>query len=47
MAKLVGLENDGIKTKMIYNDDEGNWISKDLPIGVTRLSELDLEIVSK
>jgi len=47
MAKLIGLENDGIKTKMIYSDDEGNWTSKDLPIGVTRLSDLDLEIASK
>ena len=47
MARLVGLENDGIKTKMIYSDDNGNWTQKDLPIGITRFSELDLEIVSK
>jgi len=38
---VIALENDGIKTKIIFNDDQGNWISKDLPIGITRIKDLD------
>ena len=39
--KFFGLENDGIKTKIIYNDDQGNWITEDLKVGITRINDLD------
>lgn len=48
MAKtLIGLENDGIKTKIIFNDDQGNWITEDLKVGITRINDLDPNIASK
>lgn len=40
MAKeLVGIENDGIKAKVIYTDN-GNFYSEDLKVGITTLKEL-------
>ena len=40
MAKeLVGIENDGIKAKAIYNDN-GKFSSEDLKVGITTLDEL-------
>lgn len=40
MAKtLVGIENDGLKAKAIYNED-GNWSYVDLKVGITRIDEL-------
>jgi streptogramin lyase len=48
MAKtLIGLENDGIKTKIIFNDDQGNWITEDLKVGITRIDDLVSDIASK
>lgn len=48
MAKtLIGLENDGIKTKIIFNDDQGNWITEDLKVGITRIDDLVPDIASK
>lgn len=41
---LIGFENDGIKTKIIYNDDQGNWITEDLKVGITRINDLDPEL---
>tara|TARA_R100001460_G_scaffold53149_2_gene92100 strand:+ start:2723 stop:2863 length:141 start_codon:yes stop_codon:yes gene_type:complete len=43
--KLVGIENDGIKAKAIYNDD-GKYSSVDLKVGITTLDELVKEKVS-
>ena len=43
--KLVGIENDGIKAKAIYNDD-GKFSSEDLKVGITTLDELVKEKVS-
>ena len=46
MAKeLVGIENDGIKARAIYNDD-GKYSSEDLKVGITTLDELVKEQVS-
>ena len=40
MAKeFVGIENDGIKAKVIYTDN-GNFFSEDLKVGMTILKEL-------
>ena len=41
------LENDGIKTKIIYNDDQGNWITEDLKVGITRINDLDPQLAIK
>tara|TARA_B100001939_G_C16511492_1_gene433910 strand:+ start:195 stop:335 length:141 start_codon:yes stop_codon:yes gene_type:complete len=43
--KLVGIENDGIKARAIYNDD-GKFSSEDLKVGITTLDELVKEKVS-
>ena len=43
--KLVGIENDGIKARAIYNDD-GKYSSEDLKVGITTLDELVKEKVS-
>ena len=43
--KLVGIENDGIKARAIYNDD-GKFSSEDLKVGITTLDELIKEKVS-
>ena len=43
--KLVGIENDGIKARVIYND-EGIYTSVDLKVGITTLDELVKEKVS-
>ena len=43
--KLVGIENDGIKARAIYNDD-GKYSSEDLKVGITTLDELVKEQVS-
>jgi len=40
MAKeLVGIENDGIKAKVIYTEN-GTWFSEDLKVGITTLNDL-------
>tara|TARA_B100001250_G_scaffold411852_1_gene441530 strand:+ start:6117 stop:6260 length:144 start_codon:yes stop_codon:yes gene_type:complete len=43
--KLVGIENDGIKAKVIYNVD-GKYKAEDLKVGITTIDELVKEIVS-
>jgi len=37
--KLVGIENDGIKAKVIYTEN-GTWFSEDLKVGITTLNDL-------
>lgn len=40
MAKeLVGIENDGLKAKVIYTEN-GTWYSEDLKVGITMLKDL-------
>ncbi len=40
MAKdLVGLENDGLKTKVIFIEND-TWYSEDLKVGITLLKDL-------
>tara|TARA_Y100000004_G_C8802210_1_gene363941 strand:- start:301 stop:444 length:144 start_codon:yes stop_codon:yes gene_type:complete len=40
MAKeLVGIENDGIKAKVIYIEND-TWFSEDLKVGITTLKDL-------
>jgi|TARA_R100001480_G_C4635870_1_gene168625 hypothetical protein len=40
MAKeLVGIENDGIKAKVIYTEN-GTWFSEELKVGMTTLKDL-------
>tara|TARA_R100000773_G_scaffold43706_1_gene42752 strand:- start:13728 stop:13868 length:141 start_codon:yes stop_codon:yes gene_type:complete len=43
--KLVGIENDGIKARIIYNND-GVYSSEDLKVGITTLDELVKEKVT-
>tara|TARA_Y100000004_G_scaffold164729_1_gene195065 strand:+ start:284 stop:424 length:141 start_codon:yes stop_codon:yes gene_type:complete len=43
--KLVGIENDGLKARVIYNND-GVYSSEDLKVGITTLDELVKEKVS-
>lgn len=43
--KLVGIENDGIKARIIYNND-GVYSSEDLKVGITTFDELVKEKVS-
>ena len=37
--KLVGIENDGIKAKVIYTENS-TWFSEDLKVGITTLNDL-------
>jgi|TARA_R100000426_G_scaffold51759_1_gene37700 hypothetical protein len=37
--KIVGLEHDGISTKIIYNDN-GTFVAEDLKVGMTTIEEL-------
>lgn len=40
MAKeLVGIENDGLKAKVIYIEND-TWFSEDLKVGITMLKDL-------
>jgi|TARA_R100000458_G_C8121366_1_gene140118 hypothetical protein len=43
--KLVGIENDGLKARVIYNND-GVYSTEDLKVGITTLDELVKEKVS-
>tara|TARA_R100001460_G_scaffold32253_1_gene63311 strand:- start:224 stop:367 length:144 start_codon:yes stop_codon:yes gene_type:complete len=37
--KLVGIENDGLKAKVIYIEND-TWFSEDLKVGITMLKDL-------
>jgi|TARA_Y100000004_G_scaffold182853_1_gene230000 hypothetical protein len=39
MKKLIGIENDGYKTRVIYIDN-GNYVSEDLKVGITTIDDL-------
>ena len=43
--KLVGIENDGLKARVIYNND-GVYSTEDLKVGITPLADLVKEKVS-
>ena len=37
--KLIGIENDGLKSKVIYTEN-GTWYSEDLKVGITMIKDL-------
>lgn len=37
--ELVGIENDGLKAKVIFTEN-GTWYSEDLKVGITMLKDL-------
>jgi hypothetical protein len=39
MKKLIGIENDGYKARVIYNDN-GKFVSEDLKVGITTIDDL-------
>ena len=47
MAKeLVGIENDGLKAKVIYIEND-TWFCEDLKVGITMLKDLIPDLDNK